>query len=178
MADLLLPEGTKLTDLECVMLNVTPFDVEMDMGEAYREEDLFYGDTEELNYAQGIVADTDAHVTLLWGIHPSNDYEEDVWVALDGWDFPRLLINEVGVFQTPGTDYKVVVAHVVPSQALLAGRERLKTLDYTASVHPYKPHITLAYLKADADHKEWVYRLNSEYAHTFVEPIGLDLGND
>lgn len=173
-----LPTGVKKTDLECVMLQVAPLDVEKDMGDAFREEDLFYGDTEELKYAQGVVADTSAHVTLLWGIHPSDHYEESVWIVLDGWDFPQVLINEVGIFDMPGTDYKVVVAHVVPSQAILAGRKRLEVLPYTPSEFEYSPHITLAYIKDEVDPTEWVYRLNAAYAHTFVESTGLDLGND
>lgn len=174
-----LPTGVKKSDLECVMLRVMPFDVEEDMGEAFHEEDLFYSEgDEDLKYAQGVVADTDAHITLLWGIHPSDHYEESVWTLLDGWDFPQVLINEVGVFNSPDKSYYIVVAHVVPSQALLAGRQRLMVLPYTESEFQYRPHITLAYLKPEADREEWVRRLNAKYAHTFVDSYGLDLGND
>lgn len=180
MPKLPMPDGLGVKDLECVMLEVAPFDIERAMGDAFKQEDLFYGDIPELTYAQGMVGDHDSHLTLLFGIHPSHDYEMNVHLALDKWDLPQLLINEIGFFPSrhEGQDYVTIVAHVGKTAALLSGHQRLTELPYSNDYSEYRPHITMAYIKGTADKKEWLYRLNAAFSHTFVDSIALDLGTD
>lgn len=180
-----MPEGLTVTDLECVMLDVPTMDIQKAIGEdLWNEDHLFYGDTPELKYAQGAVAEDGAHLTLLFGIHPSDTYERDILLTLTGWDMPDLLINEVKYFpsRVEGQNYICIYAEVVPSAALLAGRKSLEVLPFTSDFSEYKPHITLAYVKTDsgADTLEWISRLNSAFAHTFIpgENVSLNLGLD
>lgn len=180
MPNLPLPEGiTNYSDLMYVMLDIAPLDIERAMGDAWNESELFYGDVKELRYAQGAVAETQAHLTLAGGLHPTESYEEDVLTALIEWDFPQILIDHVGTFpsRVEGQDYVTVVAHVVPSRGLVMGNRILQQFPYSYD-YDFKPHVTLAYVKGDANVKEWVDRLNSAFGHTIHEVTGLNLGLD
>lgn len=180
MANVVLPEDLAVTDLECVMVDLPAIDIQNIMGEDYNEDDLFYGDIPELSYAKGAVAEDNAHVTLLFGIHPSPDYEQSVHLALDGWDIPSIFIEDVGFFPSriEGQDYVAVVAHVVKTAPLLAGRNRLTVLRHTDAYPEYKPHVTLAYLKGSADKDLWISKLDDALAESIIEPLGLNLGLD
>lgn len=185
MPNLPLPDNTTVKDLECVMIGVPTMDIQRAVGEDLWDEDaMFYGNVPELEYAQGAVAEDIAHLTLMFGIHPSISYEASVLMALDGWDLPDILINEVKYFpsRVEGQNYICIYAEVVKSAALLAGRERLEQLDYTDQFTEYKPHITLVYLKTDTgvDTQAWLDALNAGFAHKFIssEKVWLDLGVD
>lgn len=184
MPNLPMPEGLTVSDLECVMLDVPAMDIEGAIDDLWVESDLFFGDIPELKYAQGAVAEKSPHLTLLFGIHPSDSYEEDVLVKLEGWDIPDLLINEIKYFPSriDGQNYICLYAEVIPSASLLIGRNILEELPYTSEFDDYKPHITLAYLRTDtgADTQGWVNRLNAKFAHTMIlsDSILLNLGND
>jgi 2'-5' RNA ligase len=180
-----MPEGLTVSDLECVMLDVPLMDIQKAVGEdLWNEDDLFYGDTPTLKYAQGAVAEEQAHLTLLFGIHPSDTYERDVLQSLHDWDMPDILINKVSYFPSreEGQNYICIIAEVVPSAALLAGRRNLEYLPYTSDFPDYKPHITLAYVRTDtgADTQGWIDALNSAFAHKFIsfENVSLNLGLD
>ena len=159
MSNLPLPEGVTTQDLECVMLNIDPFRyMERGWGGHLPIQDLFYGKSPELQYAQGLVGQRQAHVTLLFGIHPSTGYVRDVAEALDGWTPEPIELDRVTYF-TPavgGEDYKVVVASVVETTNLLEGRDRLTQLPHTDTFGVYRPHVTLAYINGKADVHEWV----------------------
>ena len=83
MPKLPLPEGLDTPDLECVMINVPTLDIQRAAGDLWDEDALFYGDIPKLKYAQGAVAEENAHLTLLFGLHPSNSYEASVLMALE-----------------------------------------------------------------------------------------------
>ncbi len=184
MPKLPLPEGLDTPDLECVMINVPTLDIQRAAGDLWDEDALFYGDIPKLKYAQGAVAEENAHLTLLFGLHPSNSYEASVLMALDGWDLPDILINEVKYFpsRVEGQNYICLYAEVVKSAGLLAGRARLEELPYSDEFDEYKPHISLVYLKTDTgvDTQAWIDALNSAFAHQFIagEKTWLDLGLD
>lgn len=180
MPNLPMPEGVTMPDLECVMLDTPLLDVRNAYGEDLNEDDFFYGDVPELKYAQGPVAETEAHVTLLFGIHPSDTYVEDVYTVLEGWDLPDILFNEVEVFPSTveGQDYKCLVMKVVSSAQLVLGNKKLRELPYTNRFEEYRPHVTLAYLKGSADIEEWKTRMNSAFAFKWYEALGLNLGLD
>jgi len=172
-----MPEGLGSPDLECVMLDIPPFPVRTYGGPS---SDLFYGDTPELKYAQGAVAETKAHVTLLFGIHPSSDYRRNVDSVLKGWEIPVVTIDHVGYFPSriEGQDYNCVVAHVVPSPLLREANARLQVLDHTNEYPEYKPHITLVYIKGSANLDRWVRDLNTQYKGKQFIPAGINYGDD
>ena len=179
MANIALPEGVTKSDLECVMLDVDLFDLEQAMGPLFREEELFYGDSEDLKYAQGAVAESTAHITLLFGIHPSPEYELSVLTVLDGWEIPdKIYIDEVTAFPTADdVEYQPVVAKIVPRAELLTAHARLQVLPHTNEFLDYKPHVTLAYVKKPFVSK-WVKALNGAFAYKIIQATNLNLGHD
>lgn len=169
-----MPEGKTTADLECVMLKLDPLDVP-NLG----EDDLFYGDTPELKYAQGIVGHK-AHVTLLFGIHPSPSYRRNVDAVLKGWGPQDIYVNGVDVFpiRDPEQEYYVVKGDVAVTHNLREARARLETLDHTDGFPEYHPHVTLAYVKRSADIEKWVTELKKVFAHKNYEAKGIDYGDD
>lgn len=180
MPNLPLPEGIERTDLECVMLSIAPLDVMGTLGEGVSEDDLFYGDTPELKYAQGAVGEKKAHVTLLFGIHPSPDYKRNVDAVLKGWTPEMIHVSQVSTFpiRDEEQEYYVVKGDVHVSSNLLEGRARLEVLDYTDPFPTYHPHVTLAYVKRTADIDKWVRYLDDVYGDQDFEVTGLDYGDD
>lgn len=180
MPNLPMPEGLTVSDLECVMLDVPSIEVRDLLREFVEEDDYFYGDIPELKYAQGPVAETVAHITLLFGIHPKDTYVEDVMTALEGWAPAGLFIRDAGYFPSSieGQDYKCLVLNVIPTAELLAGRRRLEQLDYTSTYSEYKPHITLAYLKSSVDIDLCIEQMNAYFSGKVAYPTGLNLGLD
>lgn len=179
-----MPEGLDTPDLECVMLSVETLPIRAIYGRDLKEEDFFYGPSSEkkLKYAQGPVAESDdhpAHLTLLFGIHPSETYVDDVLNALGDWKPEDLFVREVSYFPSnvEGHDYKVVVAKILPTPNLLIARKRLETLPFTDQfAKEYQPHITLAYITGDADVNDWVRRMNAYFQGRVIYPMELDLG--
>ncbi len=183
MPNLPLPEGLDTPDLECVMLDLGPLQVRSAFGHAWQEDELFYGKIPKLKYAQGAVAEEEAHVTLLFGIHPSETYVEDVMNALGDWQPEDVFIREVGYFPSnvEGQDYTCIVGKVQPTANLLLARKRLETLPFTDKfADEYKPHVTLAYIKGSKPKriKRWVNTLNAYYQNRVLTPHALNLGLD
>lgn len=187
MPNLPLPEGVETKDLHCVMLDVPTFDIREAVGELWDDLDLYYGEPDgPLKYAQGAVGEDSAHVTVLFGIHPSDtfEYEVNVWEKLEHWDPPQILIRDIGLFpsRVEGEDYVVLYAEVVPSAELLIARKRLEELPYTDTFPEYKPHITLAYVRTDtgAEIDQWVEKLREAFAHTIIpaSEVSINLGLD
>lgn len=180
MTNLSLPEGLERTDLECVMLSVAPLDIHQAYGPTLNEDDLFYGDTPELKYAQGAVAEKNAHITLLYGIHPSRDYHRNVDAVLRGWKPETIHVTQVSTFPIRNEDqeYYVVKGDVKVTRNLLEGRARIETLDYTDEFPEYHPHLTLAYVKRTADIDKWVTYLDEVFGGQDFEVTGLDYGDD
>jgi 2''-5'' RNA ligase len=174
-----MPEGLGTPDLECVMIDIAPLDV-LNILHPTAENELFFGTTPELKYAQGAVGATKPHVTLLFGIHPSASYHRWVWAVLKDWTPEPIKITEVGVFPVRDEDqeYRVVIGHVEKTPNLLEARARLETLDYTDGFPEYKPHVTLAYIKRDADEHRWIQRLGEEYNGKVFPVTGVNLGDD
>lgn len=178
MANMPMPDGLSNPDLECVMLDVGRLDVHSAFGPDIKEKHFFYGDIPELKYAQGPVAEDGGHVTLLFGIHPSETYVSDVMAALDGWVPEEIMVRKASYFPSSveGQDYKCIVLEVVPTANLLNANKRLQALPHTNKFTEYRPHITLAYIKGDKNIDRWLLRLNAYFAGRVLTPIRLNLG--
>jgi len=179
MPKLPMPEGVTFPDLNAVMLDIAPLDVIGHLGDGTSPDDLFYGDTERLKYAQGAVAEKQAHLTLLFGIHPSRNYVPSVEAVLRGWKPELISIEKVDFFEpiVEGQDYKVIVGKVRKSKNLLDANARLSELNYSNQFDTWEPHITLAYIKGSADVDKWVLYLDEVYGGQTFEPVQLNYGN-
>ena len=182
MPNLPLPEGLERTDLECVMLKVAPLKIMGSVGGAVPDEykdDLFYGTTPELKYAQGAVGENKAHITLLFGIHPSPHYRRNVNAVLKGWDPQTVHVSQVSTFpiRDEEQEYYVVKGDVQITPNLAEGRARIEVLDYSDQFPEYHPHLTLAYVKRTADIDKWVTFLDEMYGSKDFEVTGLDYGD-
>lgn len=180
MSNLPMPTGLDTPDLECVMLDVQPINLTPFYNDQVNPDDLFYGDIPKLKYAQGPVCETEAHVTLLFGIHPSDTYFDQVMQAMEGWAPEDVLVKDVGFFPSnvEGQDYNVIVLNIVPTPNLLDARRRLVQLDHTDSFPKYKPHVTIAYIKGTADKDAWINKLQAYFKNRVLVPTGLNLGLD
>ena len=172
MPNLTLTPGLNQSDLECVMLDLPEFDIVGALGDAYNPDDLYYDDEQE--FVTGMVADSVAHVTLLYGIHPSHDYETKVLALLENWTIPTIFLESVGYFEQD--EYDVIYMRVQPTAALVSANRVLQELDYTNDYPTYIPHMTVAYVKKGIDKKPWVEKLNAAFANKAVTPYGLNLG--
>lgn len=183
MANLPLPDGLESYDLECVMLDTANLPVMSSRGGPVPDAlhgDLFFGSAPNLSYAQGAVGEDSAHVTLLFGIHPSPIYRRNVDAVLRGWSPEPVLLSGVSTFPVSGVDqeYVVIKADVAPTPNLLEARARLEILDHTDSHPTYHPHLTLAYVKRTADVDAWVTLLDSVYRGKTLAPLGINYGDE
>ena len=161
------------------MLKLAPFNVMDVLGDTVNPDDLFYGDTPELKYAQGAVGESKAHVTLLFGIHPNPNYRRNVDIVLKGWTPESVRVSGVSTFpiRDPEQEYYVVKGDIEVTPNLLEGRARIEVLDHTDRFPIYHPHVTLAYVKRTADVDPWVSLLDKAYAGTEREVLGIDYGD-
>lgn len=192
MANLPMPQGLTDADLECVMLDVVKLRWENEsqptigqlFGEGFNPNDFFYGATRDSRYAQGPVYDDVPHVTLLFGIHPSLTYEEDVNSVLADWMTPDLMGKYVSFFEgseetVDGVEeYYCIVLHMDLTAWLMNAHKRLEALPHTTRFTEYKPHMTLAYIRKDANLQLWLERMNDVFANRVFYAAGLNLGTD
>jgi len=179
MPNLPLPEHLSTTKLECVMLDIEPLDIHGAFGDDLDEDDFFYGTIPELKYAQGPVAEKQAHLTLLFGIHPSPSYRRSVDAVLKGWKPEPIKLTSVIHFPSPieGQDYNYIVAKVEKTPNVLEARARLAILDHTDRYPEYQPHVSLAVIKGSAPLGEWIKRMDTAFAGRTYEPGALDYGD-
>lgn len=159
-------------DLGCIMLDLEPMEVlgHMPLGS---EDDLF----ENPSWDQGALpAETVPHVTLLYGLlENGNKWKNKVDQLLDGWNLNSVKIDHVGYFDT--SDSYAVVAHLEKTPELVDGHERLTLLPHINTFSEYLPHMTLAYVKKEADVDSWVDTLNKVYAGKTVQAAGINYGD-
>lgn len=169
----------KMSDLGVVMLDVDPIQVTdmVDQG----KQDLYFSENPGLTYVQGAVAESGAHLTLLFGLMKKGlEYKPVIDAVLEGWVPPRLEIESVEAFESmyPGTEpYSCIVAKVKVTDELLEGHARLQMLPHVDTFPDYKPHITLAYVNKDAEAK-WLKALQGLGSKRFaVNGINYGGGN-
>lgn len=159
-------------DLGCIMLDLEPMEVISNLPEG-SEEDLF----ENPKWEQGsLPAETVPHVTLLYGLlENGNKWKNKVDLLLKDWKLDSVKIDHVGFFDTP--DSYAVIAHLEKTPELVDGHERLTLLPHINTFSEYLPHMTLAYVKKEADVDKWVESLDKVYAGKTVKAAGINYGD-
>lgn len=154
--------GINVNSLGCIMLDTDPVEVTdmVTQGKA----DLYYAANEQHFWIQGAVAETGAHVTLLYGLLEHGlKLKPLVDIVLADWTPPLLEIESVGSFTSPYVDepYACIVAHIKVTPELLEGHARLELLPHINTFTQYRPHLTLAYVKKDAEEK-WLSQVGDQ----------------
>ena len=167
-------ETVDVADLGCIMIDVEPLEV---LKYIENGEDDLVTSTDAHDHTMGAVGETEAHVTLLFGLlENGNVIKDNVDAALDGWNTPDIKISEVDFFDTP--DHNVIIAKVEKTPELVDGHERLTTLPNRQTFSEYTPHITLAYINKDVEPQKWIEPLAKVYNGKTVAAIGINYGDE
>lgn len=167
--------GIDVSKLGCIMLDLDPIIVTdlVDQGKA----DLYSSVHSDRYWISGAVAENKAHITLLYGLlSKGQTWKGLVDEVLTGWDWPQLTIQKVSAFPSMFDDepYSCIIAEIKISPELLEGHQRLSLLPHINTFGEYKAHVTLAYVKQEAEAK-WVKALNKNIKGT-LSPVKLNYG--
>lgn len=159
------------SNLGCIMLDTESLDV---MKHVPAD---FAGDlVEQERYGTGAAAETEAHVTLLYGLlENGNVWKDKVDAVLKGWSLDSVTIEDVDYFDV-GESF-AVIAHIERAPELIDGHERLTLLPHIQTFSEYKPHLTLAYVSKDADINAWVENLGTAFNGTTIKTTGINYGD-
>lgn len=162
--------------LGCIMLDLQTFDItkHVEGGEA----DLVQT-TGQTDHTMGAVAETEAHVTLLFGLlQNGNTIKEQVDKVLDGWNLDSVVLDEITSFPVaPDSPHVPIVAKLWDTR-LIEAHDRLSLLPHVNTFTEYDPHVTLAYVKNDPDIvQKWVKALRTELAGMRLNAIGINYGD-
>ncbi|GAA4176470.1 2'-5' RNA ligase family protein [Gryllotalpicola koreensis] len=170
--------GIEVSELGCVMLPVSSFDVFDGREGLLDQADLYTSTNPEHWWVDGAVAAKGGHVTLLYGLlQRAWQIEDQVRAVLADWEPPaQLSVSHVEVFDSPDPDepYGCVVARLDVTRELADAHARLSFLPHVDTFPEYKPHVTLAYVKRRKAH-DWADLLNLDTLTFDVIPE-LDLG--
>jgi len=151
--------GVDVNKLGVVMLDTDPIMVtDWVVG---GKEDLYYKNNPDRFWICGAVAEEGAHLTLLYGLMQHGlTWKPLIDIVLADWTPPVLEVESIGVFDSPFVDepYKCIIAHIKVTEQLLEGHQRLSLLPHINTFTKYRPHITLAYVKAEEADK-WLAEL-------------------
>lgn len=155
----------------CIMINTEKIPVIQFVKNA--DKDLF----ENPKWDQGSVpAETTPHATLLYGLlNNGNIWKDKVDTVLADWDMPTVKIKEVSHFETG--DSIAVVGLLEETPEIIDANQRLSLLPHLNTFSEYHPHITLAYIKNNADVSKWEKSLGRKYNGQVVATAGLNYGD-
>ena len=109
-------------------------------------------------------------------LRSGQELKKHVTAVLEGWELPNIKIKEVNFFYGQTGEYVTIVALVDVTDELKEGHQRLSLLPHINTFGEYKPHITLAYVKASADWVGYVGELDKKFRGQFVAVKGVNLG--
>lgn len=157
-------------NLGCIMVDTQKVAVLKHVEDA--EDDLLT----KGSHTVGAVAEVEPHITLLYGLlENGNVWKKKVDAVLKGWEMKTATIESVGFFETD-KGY-AVIAHIEKSDKLVDGHERLTLLPHIKTFSEYKPHMTLAWLKPEADVNKWVKALDEVYKGKKIKVSGINYGD-
>lgn len=170
--------GINVSDLGCIMLRTAALEV----SDIIPEDALYYAnDQENHKYVAGIVSETKAHCTLLYGLMQSGQtWKQQVDEVSAGWGITTVDIDSCIAFTSSDDDekYYCLVAELALTEKLLEGNSRLRMLPHIDTFPTYKAHITLAYIKQDDTLRDkLLYALNNKFAGTQVKTLDIDYGD-
>lgn len=153
-----------------------------ELGEYYKEklpqlfgsQDLFY--SKNLPWAQGLVADRNPHLTLLFGTLPIvkvNHIKEVLqpWISQE----VKLMVDEYSYFEsTNDEEYYCIVAKIKTNSSIMEAHERLSLLPHINTFGDYRPHVTIAYIKKNDEIRDYyINRLNGINPYDITVPSGF-----
>ena len=161
--------GIDTNKLGCIMVDTEPIEV----SSVIDPEDLYHDPEDE--FAKGVISEDAPHVTLLYGLLSSGPaMRKHVDTVMQGWSLDSVQITGVTSFDG-NPDYTPLVAEV-STDGLDEAHARLQLLPHIDTFPEYRPHITLAYLKPDADVAGYVDTLNRRLALMQVKCTGINYG--
>ena len=160
-------------ELGCIMLDTEPLSI-LDLIPDELKDQM--ADESDVDY--GVVpAEDTPHVTLLFGLlENGNVWKDKVDTVLKGWECDEVTIEKVGFFELK--DGIVVVGHVEKSPEILDANGRLSLLPHINTFSEYNPHLSMVYLKKDADAEKWVEILGNAYNGKTVPTKAINYGDD
>lgn len=166
--------GVNEDNLGCIMLDLQPFDVLKHVPDA--QNDLYVTDEA---HSGGAVAETEAHVTLLYGLlQNGNTIKSQVDTVLNGWKCDSVVLDIVDSFPVPADAPAVPIVAKTWTPELQDANKRLSLLPHVNTFTEYNPHITLAYVKNDPDIvQKWVKALNAVIGGMRVTATGINYGD-
>ncbi|HEY0108083.1 MAG TPA: hypothetical protein VGB67_00560 [Fibrella sp.] len=169
--------GIDISNLGCIMLDTDKIEIST----IIRNQDLYFKEDEPDSHTQGAVSENEPHVTLLYGLlQPGPELKDHVDLLLHDWQPGEIIIEKVGFFYSNDPkhpDFITIIAEVLVTPELLDGNGRMRMLPHINTFPTYKPHITLAYVKASSDWQNYVNALNERYAGQTVGYKGVNYGD-
>lgn len=97
------------------------------------------------------------HTTILYGIH--SDSSQEVFDLLKGYGEIQATLGKINVFTNPFY-FDVVMIEVISEDLNKLNELLSKNIKHTNKYGPYKPHVTISYVKKN---KGWKYLGNSKF---------------
>lgn len=159
-----------MDSLGCIMMNTVMIPVAQYVNNP--DADIYT----EGEHTSGLVGEIEPHVTLLFGLlENGNIWRDKVNTVLQEWKLPYVIIEKVSFFDL-GDSY-AVIGLVEKTPEIIDGHERLTLLPHINTFSEYHPHITLAYIKHEADVEKWVKALGKIYDGQKISTLGLNYGD-
>lgn len=140
------------------------------------QRQLYFSKSPNHSWVNGAVGETEAHVTLLYGLL-AKTYQPYIESVLADWEAPLFVeIESIGYFDSvsAGEPYSCIVAHVAPTPELLEARARLAFLPHINTFTEYHPHVTLAFVRNQYRDK-WIAALRDNLP-PILSVTGIDYG--